>query len=236
MVISKTYRYIFIELPRTGTTAISKELCDNYGGKKILHKHSTYGNFLKIASEEEKKYFVFSCIRNPLDRTVSLYIKLKTGQKTIVSSGWNIKFLISELFFARRYYYLKRTQAKFADYFNKFYKLPYDDMSSISYKYCDYFIYFENMQKDFARVLQLIGIKQIRDIPFVNITDKKKKDFLSYYIPSTHKRAKRLFGPYMEKWGYKFPLNWGKVENSNILRYQWKVLFRIRKILWNYFQ
>ena len=37
---------------------------------------------------------------------------MKTGQKTIVSNGWNIKFLISELFFARRYYYLKRTQAK----------------------------------------------------------------------------------------------------------------------------
>jgi hypothetical protein len=42
-------------------------LCELYDGEKILSKHSRYHEFLKIASEEEKKYFVFSGIRNPMD-------------------------------------------------------------------------------------------------------------------------------------------------------------------------
>ena len=36
MIISHEHKYVFVEFPRTGTTAISKELCLNYFGKRIL--------------------------------------------------------------------------------------------------------------------------------------------------------------------------------------------------------
>src|SRR4051812_19495236 len=81
MVISDKYRYVFIELYFTGSTAISSELCELYDGKKILNKHSRYHEFLKIATEEQKKYFVFSCIRNPMDMVVSAYMKFKTNHQ-----------------------------------------------------------------------------------------------------------------------------------------------------------
>lgn len=52
MVISHKYEYLFVELPRTGTTAIHNELLEKYDGQGILSKHANYRDFLKIASEE----------------------------------------------------------------------------------------------------------------------------------------------------------------------------------------
>ncbi|MBA3404443.1 MAG: hypothetical protein H0U13_07160, partial [Gemmatimonadaceae bacterium] len=67
MIISDRHRYLFVELPRTGSTAIHRELCAMYDGEPILQKHATYGDFLKIATDDQRRYFVFSTVRNPLD-------------------------------------------------------------------------------------------------------------------------------------------------------------------------
>ena len=57
MVISDKYKYVFVELPRTGTTAISKELVENYDGKTILWKHAPLNKFLEQATPEQQAYF-----------------------------------------------------------------------------------------------------------------------------------------------------------------------------------
>ena len=48
MIISHKYKYVFVGLPLAASTAISKELCEQYDGKAILAKHSIYQDFLKI--------------------------------------------------------------------------------------------------------------------------------------------------------------------------------------------
>ena len=55
MIISHKYKYLFIETPHTGSTAISNELQENYDGQRILHKHAYYFEFARQASEEERK-------------------------------------------------------------------------------------------------------------------------------------------------------------------------------------
>ena len=52
MVIDRRYKFIFVELPLTATSAISKELREVYGSEPILNKHATYHKFLKQASSE----------------------------------------------------------------------------------------------------------------------------------------------------------------------------------------
>lgn len=42
VIISHEHKYVFAELPHTGSTAVSRELRENYAGEKILGKHSTY--------------------------------------------------------------------------------------------------------------------------------------------------------------------------------------------------
>jgi Sulfotransferase family len=211
VIISHRYRYLFVELPRTGSTAIRRELRSQYDGVPILHKHATYEEFLRQASEDEKRYFVFSGIRNPLDDAVSLYFKLKTDHNRRMSDPARRpkhKPLLNRILHRMKFGFLRRTDADFATYFMRYYVLPHDTWASLSHDRFDYVIRFEHLAEDFETVLRRLAIEPKRPLPQANRTASRARRFEDYYPPSTWKRARRVFGPYMERWGYDFPAEW----------------------------
>lgn len=232
MIISDKYKYLFVELPRTGTTAISKELIENYDGKSILHKHATYKDFLKVASEEQKKYFVFSCIRNPIDRIVSFYVKCGQG-------FYDYKFEKSSLRFYEKYYliprvkYIKRHNPSFDDYLRKFHKWPYVDWSVLDHNKFNYLIKFENLNEDFKQVLKNLNIKVKRNLPKTNVTINKNS-FEHYLTPENVDLYIKIFGPAMSKMNYKMPF--GTDLNSNISKKDWFKYHLIKSIKTFYWQ
>ncbi len=209
VIISHAHKYLFVELPRTGSTAISKELRAHYDGEEILKKHATYRDFLVQASANEKNYFVFSGIRNPLDKILSLYFKYKTDQRGYDNpeifrrSNPMIAWLMR-----RQFRFVQSTDASFEEFFRKFYLVPYDDWSSLDHKHLNYVMHFERLSSDFAAVLEKLGLEPVRDLPVVNKTAERKGDFWSYYTPAIQRRAKWVFGPYFKRWGYEFPAEW----------------------------
>lgn len=237
MIISHKHKYLFVELPRTASTAISRELRELYGGQSILRKHATYYDFLKIASHEEKQYFVFAGIRNPLDDAVSLYFKYRSDHKqkfTKLAEKMRKKRRLADYAAAIKFRFIRDTEADFPTYFKQFYKIPYNTWSDLSHKQFDFVIRFENLQEDFATALALIGIDQQRPLPIVNKTSGKERDFLSYYTPDIIPRAKRVFGPYMKQWGYEFPREWGDDEVSWWHRAEFEFFNLFRTVYWRY--
>lgn len=226
MIVSDKHNYLFVELPHTGSTAISKELCENYDGKQILKKHSLFHEFEKKI-KNEKKYYVFSCIRNPLDEVVSIYLKYKTDQITEYIQLVNYKRASLE-----RYNFSKNNS--YQAYLKRFYKLPYDNWSCLAHKQFSYVIRFENLQKDFETVLEQLGLEQKRPLPIVNTT-KQKNHYLTYYPPEIQGYAKYVFGPFMKRWNYTFPVEWG----GHSTPFWGELLFDIfrlpRKLYWRYF-
>jgi hypothetical protein len=109
----------------------------------------------------------------------------------------------------KRFDFVTSTRADFSNYFLRFYKLPYDNWSVVSHPYCDFIIRFENLEADFAKALSLIGIEEDIRLPMKNQTAGKRKDFASYYNDKAIERAKHVFGPFMKKWDYEFPVEWG---------------------------
>ena len=81
MIISHKYKYLFIGLPFSASSAITKELHAKYDGKPFLRKHSLYHEFEKVATKEELDYFVFAVLRNPMEIVVTVYEKMKTNAK-----------------------------------------------------------------------------------------------------------------------------------------------------------
>jgi hypothetical protein len=238
VIISHKNRFLFVELPLTASTAISKELRENYGGEKILFKHATYDDFKRVATPDELSYFVFSVIRNPLDKAVSHYFKYKTDHKGQYSNPKQnlgkkiLKFWTDRYLHGRRYRFVKEDHAGFPDFFLRFYWLPYSDWSVLSHKSFNNIIRFECLQDDFAKTLRMIGVEPVRPLPSRNQTAEKEKTFVEYYPPEIVPRAKRVFGPYMRYWGYEFPENWGpcKVSAFDSLFYQTVTFFR--KVYW----
>jgi hypothetical protein len=231
MIISHKHKYLFVELPRTGTTAIHDELIKHYDGEEILNKHSTYRDFLKIATEEEKKYFVFSCIRNPMDRIVSLYLKLKNPAGQFKNPHYRKSKSISALIFNRRLNYIHKYNPPFSEYFKKFYKMPYDDWSSLDHHRFNFLLRFENLNDDFKALLKKIGLEEVRELPIVNKTNFKNK-YLEYFTPDTYKRACKVFGPFMSKFGYEFPPEWGSYNLTKWDFFKYNIWSSILKIYW----
>lgn len=94
MIISNSHRFIFIHLHKTGGTSLEValekylgwndillgstnfgEMINDYYRKRFgLHKHSSVMDIEGICGEEIlRSYYVFSLVRNPVSRIVSLY-------------------------------------------------------------------------------------------------------------------------------------------------------------------
>ncbi|MDX1520933.1 MAG: sulfotransferase family 2 domain-containing protein [Anaerolineae bacterium] len=236
MIISDEHRYLFVELPRTGSTAISKELREHYAGKPILFKHATYSDFAAIATDDQKNYFVFSGIRNPLDDAVSLFYKLRTNHREQYSRMQNNKRFFSRLVMyptLKKFQYIQDHDPDFSDYFLKFYRYPFSNWSTASHKKFNTVIRFEHIQEDFAQVLKLMGVEQKRPLPVINKTGKKRDPF-AHYSPAARERAKKVFGPFMNRWGYDFPADWGETTIPWGNQLQFDLLNFFRKIYWEY--
>tara|TARA_B100000315_G_C14050868_1_gene351825 strand:- start:159 stop:473 length:315 start_codon:yes stop_codon:yes gene_type:complete len=94
---------------------------------------------------------------------------------------------------------------------------------------------FENLQQDFDKLLSMINIRKVRDLPIVNATHRRSRDFWSYYEKRTWERAFHVFGPYFKNWNYKFPDNWGTCRAMGYDELRWKLLNPFVKIPYFFF-
>ncbi|MFD1316842.1 sulfotransferase family 2 domain-containing protein [Namhaeicola litoreus] len=238
MVISHKYKYLFIENGQTGCTAIRKELIENYDGVPILRKHSIYSEFLNIASEEEKEYFVFITVRNPLDKAVSSYLKYKNDHRNRYTDRINLRGRQAIIDLRHLYHYknISKKNYSFKDYLASNKWLPYDDMSTLKFSKDIRTIKFENLNNDFQQVLQEIGIEPIRDLPKYNSTESKSH-YLDFYTDDVVKKiAFQKFGVFMKYWDYQWPKTWPKYNISNYEKIKWNFFHSIRKYTWGEFR
>ncbi|MCG8309276.1 MAG: sulfotransferase family protein [Cytophagales bacterium] len=236
MIISDKYQYLFVELPRTGTTAISNELIENYSGRPIYSKHTRYRTFYRNASERERSYFVFSCIRNPIDRTYSLFHKIKNDHARQFSRFKKRRFKsLQAFYFYRQYDFVKRTNASFLGYLQKFYSIiPYDDWATLEHDRFDAVIRFENLNEDFHAVLRKLGIPRVRALPVINKTakDASLPNLLSKGdIEST---LNKIFGVYLDKMNYTFPHSEQPPQVSRRMKINYDIAHIARSFYWNY--
>lgn len=210
MIISHKYKFLFIGLPFSASSAITKELYKEYEGKPYLRKHSLYHEFLKVATEEEKKYFIFSVLRNPMEIVVTVYEKMKANAKgnftnpdLFTENGGHINKKQRE-----RFNFIHNNNASFQEYFKKFFNKPFDNFARLTIDNCDYVIRYENISEEYKTALVKAGIKNPKELPVANKTSGKKEDLNEYYTEDIQNLALFVFGPFLEKYEYDIPRNW----------------------------
>lgn len=212
MIISHKHQYLFVETPLTGSTAISAELREHYAGESILRKHSTFAEFFLQATEEERGYFVFTGVRNPLDMEYSRYVKMKNNHKQNFTTperfqrngGW-----ISDEDL-EKYAYIQSEEATYSRYLARYMKSVYRNIYHDNKSVYDYVMRFEGLEDSFAELLSKLGIDQVRPLPVVNRTSRKSSgNYIDAYSPEIRQKICSLWGPYMHDWGYILPEHWG---------------------------
>ena len=236
MVISHLHRYLFIEIPITASSAIHRELCEHYDGIPILHKHATWSQFQRTATRDERTYFVFATVRNPLDKLVSRYFKLKTYPEYVFSDSESTKSLTIDYSDRRKREYIGTTTATFDTFFREYGRRPYGSLIDVSGDHVDFVIRFERLQDDFSQVLRLLGLKQVQPVPVAKKTKGREADWTSYYTPDIIDQAKKVCGPFMKKWGYEFPPGWGEHRISQASQLEYRLVSALRNAYLTHFR
>ena len=238
MIISNKYKFLFIGLPFSASSAISKELHLHYDGEPYLRKHSLYHEFKSLATEAELKYFVFAVLRNPMEIAITVYEKMKANAKG--------NFTNPELFSENggyitkkqreKFNFIKDNNSSFQEYFIKFHQNPYDNLSSLTIKNCDFVIRHETIEKDYLLALKKAGVIEPKLLPVANKTVGKKKDILAYYTRDIKEISIAVFGPFLQKYNYSFPEAWGVVKVPLKSKIEFLILGFLRKINQKYFK
>jgi len=238
MIISHKYKFLFIGLPFSASSAISKELHLQYNGYPYLRKHSLYHEFENLATKGELQYFVFAVLRNPMEIVTTVYEKMKgnvkgnfTNPELFSENGGHITRQHRE-----RFNYIKDNNSSFQQYFKKFHQKPYDNLSSLTIENCDFIIKYETIAEDYLLALKKAGISNPKPLPFANKTAGKKSDILSYYTKDIKEISIAVFGPFLEKHNYSLPKEWGEVKIPLKSKLEFIILGVLRKINQKYFK
>lgn len=218
MIVSAEHRLVFVEVPRTGTTAIAAELQEHYGGVRVGRKHATLRE-AHATDPSLREYTVFAGKRNPLDAEVSLYFKLRNNHRSwytnpelrVVNGGWVDDALLE------KFQFVQEADATFADYFARYGRSVRSLQWRHDQRQAAFLSPFEDLQAGFTTMLEMIGVDQVRPLPEVNSTASRGRDFEQYYTPEIRKRAVAVFGPLMTELSYEFPADWN-VSSSPLSR------------------
>ena len=165
MIISHQHKYVFIQ---NASTSMGREFRECYAGESILWKHALYSDFLKQASKEEKKYFAFTGQRNPLDALVTRYFRakyqnLERVKKQPDSIKWRSEAGQRQI---KKWQYISENDLTFTQYFNLYHSYKIDrSYLKIEHEKVNFVYRYENLQKDFNKILKMIDIRQKRELP-----------------------------------------------------------------------
>jgi len=203
MRISHKYKFIFIAVPKTGSSTIRKTLNPLSDIKSTGDKDSPYYWHASAASLRKHfieqgwdwdTYYKFSFIRNPWDMVVSSYFYLKHEHE----SRFYYKDFSFEDFVFRGQHILSHQPIPFDT--NQVDFLIDSDYNSVEYL-INHIGRFEYMQKDFNSICSEIGIT-CESLPKINKT--KHKHYSEYYNSETREFIKNKYAKDIYEFGYEY--------------------------------
>jgi hypothetical protein len=229
-IVSWSHRYLFLQAPRTGCTAVARGvLIPHLGGerlpadhivdaagRRVVHaKHAYLPTLLAhgvITEEQLASLFTFSTVRNPFDREVSLYTKMRSApyDEKVGSPQYhrNQPADAQDAHWAR--------SMSFSDWVVRRWcrRTPFGlrvDTSRHPWlaagghaRDAQFVMRFEHLQADFDEALDRIGVTQHYDIPIVNVTQGRQHDYRTYYTPKARRVIETVFATDLQQHGYEF--------------------------------
>lgn len=167
---------LFIHIPKTGGTSITKEL----GGKKVGKKHDGVKEIKKLLSDLYPFLFKFAVIRNPWERAFSFWrwVSLKKNIGTFE-------------------YWLTRTNPSLLA--DRYFDLLSENNKTIN---MEFLIKFETLQEDFNRMCDTVGIQKTT-LKIVN-TSGEKEDYRKHYSQQMVELVLSASKRDIDYFGYKF--------------------------------
>ena len=206
----KNGTYIFVHINKTGGTSICKVL-----GYSIYH-FMVREIIPMIGEEAFEKAFVFSVVRNPWDKVVSLYkYRIKINTSNLTQNPISFKDWVKQTFGKEKnpiYYNSPRMFEPQCDWLK--------DRNGVIR--VNNILRFESLNEDFSSIAKSLGITA--QLPHVNKTDRFA--YAYYYDKETIEIVREWFKEDIERFGYEFePLHPSLLTKITKLRLRRQELF-----------
>lgn len=180
------HNFVFVHIHKTAGTSINKTL-------GLIREHKTAFELRgRLGEERWRKKFKFAFVRNPWDRTVSMYsFAVKMKSVPFVSLGF--KEWLKLAFVDRHPLYFDHP-VSFRPQFD--WIADYNDAVII-----DFIGRFENLDRDFATVCERIGKPRLK-LSYEN--PSKRGDYRSYYDDEAAEIVARWYKKDIDYFGYRF--------------------------------
>lgn len=161
------YRCIFVHIPKAAGISVALTLFGNYGGShRTLRWYQN--NYMRHTFS---RYFKFTFVRNPYDRLYSAYTFLRKGGINDEDRAFSERVLVKyETFEDFVLGYLNEETIYSYIHFYPQLEFLIDRNHKIA---VDFIGRFENIDQDFFRVSQKIGVN--KTLPHLNKTESKKE-------------------------------------------------------------
>ena len=212
MIVSHKHKFIFIHIPRTAGTRVSKSICKRIGvknwkkfigepssliegkveenGEWVGNKHIRAKKLKKLVGGKVwKSYFKFSFVRNPWDRAISVYLHNRKNSK--LKNVWPKSKKMFRIALKAKYNLLGSNSVQQIDYVT-------DDRNKVI---LDFVGKFENLSEDFKFVTKSIGIS----CKINRVYDSTgKKNHVEWYDESSKNVIRREKKDDINKFNYNF--------------------------------
>lgn len=218
MRISHTYKFVFIAVPRTGSTSL-RDTLDSISDISSTYKYNVSEEnpfYHHISAREIKNIFdrnhwnwneykKFCVVRNPYDRAVSLYHhRHDTNTRNAPGKPWIYNFLRRI-----RYTFYRKTFQEWLGSKESRHGLSRSvfDFTHGENNEClvDHFIRFENLDADFENLAKQLGFfHEVNRVSVLNSTARRHKNYRTYYAEDTIELIKERYKFELESFGYDF--------------------------------
>ncbi|MEQ8292246.1 MAG: sulfotransferase family 2 domain-containing protein [Roseovarius sp.] len=222
-LMSREYRFLYFQNPRTASTATAALLREIAGGevipeKNILNddgtirvpaKHTRLDQLVEhrlISAEVRRDYLKIVTVRNPFDSLVSLWAKMNHDY---------VKLLEDENSWVhRKPDYKEKLEASVGLSFPEWVQMMHGERfrkgqtthaNGLYMKGMDVMLRFERLQEQFAEVARRLQLPGDHVLPRQNVTQgREDKDYRSYYDDETRRIVAGVFAPEIKALGYEF--------------------------------
>jgi chondroitin 4-sulfotransferase 11 len=219
MLVSNSYKLVFVHIQKTGGDTISKLLSNSV--PDIYRLNTKHGFAADAAKDLEHwgEYFKFAFVRNPWDRLVSWYSMIRDAEKLRWYQALSNRRRRSHLRQTREnklWRYVLDNSSTFEEFIvnctdeievdnGVFYSFTYNQLEYVADNKGDLLVdfvgRFENLGSDLLKVYDELGI-ELETIPHENRS--VRGHYSSFYTPKTKMIVEERFKRDIEYFGYEF--------------------------------
>ncbi len=196
MIVSHRHRFVYVQVPQTGSTALGHWMVDHLEGLDLLRKHTTLAEAHRVIGGSIDDYLVVASVRDSIEQFVSSFYKIvRDSEKGTPGRGRIAKRHV-------RTSWAAGTEATLDGYVDTFVRRVHAPVWALCIRRADVVIRYETIDADVAGLAMRLGVTDAPEIPIVNTTPRPPEQAQDLLTVENFAKLSRFHQPFRSEFGY----------------------------------